>query len=900
MAIEDKLNRIIDIATLLQSYRTLDEKLLLRLSNIEFDDLNMLQRIYNKANLETPINYLRKEVINQLLIPRKITSEWLNEQKSEIERITKKSSFKSYSNFSIFYPFIEQVDFKIDLDQFWLELTNIIVKSLGLDFKNVKRHWVNFNGARGFGSDRTWMAIYNSSHPNQTTAKQFFFQIDSTGIAVSLYDRFNDKHVDRKKISDNENFIEESVSFFRKSLLVLLGDNFIVLENRKLGVKGCNVYKLSHGTDFFDHETIQYCITNNLAIIHEETGSKGRQSFSQFELFESAKIGDVFYLTHGNSGVLLIGQFVDESILDFDYRQKPDGWKQRKYKLLFYSPEIKSYKGTRSWWSPNDPSTFVQINQRDFNEVNESLFIPHFKVELDPNIDVQMPSTKSGIASDMEIPFIDKNVDPKLDVNLIASQFARLINNMKSEKGQFLGIFGRWGRGKTYFAERVFDLINNASHLNKIKYKTIEFNAWKYQDSNAIWAYIYESLQNEYFDLAKDKWLRKLILTWKLNLARKGKKEPLILLLLFLASFSFSFFIPPEWKMQFIKFLFVNLGVIMIVKTVLLYRKYSPQFKQVYKDYSKRNNFNNELGLHAEIQNEIKILLKTWFNLKTHTTKNGWVLRYFWKRDYKRIIFFIDDLDRCDESRIIQVIDSLRVMLEDEEIVQKIIIVGAIDETILKTAIEWKYRDLLEFQDKSNGQNHHRTLEITTREYLDKLFIGGIKLPALNTKEQHTIIENYALRAGILETIAINVNTEITINNEEEKPEEKNLEVFEFPQSINDDIVLAQNQYFLLQSELSILQSSLDKYKKVEFTPRQLRIYLNRYLFAKNLASSFSLKETGIRDLDESFSTFLADQIAAKTVDVKVSINIEELKKLELQPEMEGFTLKVIEMVVPY
>ena len=75
---------------------------------------------------------------------------------------------------------------------------------------------------------------------------------------------------------------------------------------------------------------------------------------------------------------------------------------------------------------------------------------------------------------------------------------------------------------------------------------------------------------------------------------------------------------------------------------------------------------------------------------------------------------------------------------------------------------------------------------------------------------------------------------------------------------------------------------------------------MNRYLFAKNLASSFSLKETGIRDLDESFSTFLADQIAAKTVDVKVSINIEELKKLELQPEMEGFTLKVIEMVVPY
>lgn len=900
MSIESNLNKVIEFATTLQSYRIKEEELLTRLSGISNIEIEKIQHLYKGAGVSTPVNFLRRKIIDHLSSEKMITSEWLDDQKREIEKQTKKSSFKSYSNFSIFYPFVERLEFNIDLDQFWLELTHTITNSLKLTSENVQSHWVDFNGARGFGSDRTWMAIYNSSHPNQTTAKQLFFLIDSTGISISFYDRYNDKHIARKKITEKEQFVEESVSFFQKYLEDLLKDNFNVLENRKLGVKGCSVYKLSHGTVFFDHETIQYCITNNLVVVHEETGSKGRQSFSQYELFESAKIGDVFYLTYGNTGVLLIGQFIDESISDFDYRQNPDGWKQRKYKLLFYSPEIKVYKGTKSWWSPNDPSTFVQINQKDFNEANKNLFIPHFRVELDPNIEVQIPSTKRGIASDMDIPLIDKNVDPKLDVNLIASQFARLIHNMRSEKGQFLGIFGRWGRGKTFFAERVFDLINDSRHQSHIKYKTIEFNAWKYQDSKAIWAYIYESLQGEYFALAKDKWFRKLVLTWKLNLARKGKKEPLILLLLFLAGLSFSFFIPSEWKIQFIKFLLVNVGVIAIIKIVLLYRKYTPQFKQVYKDYSKRNNFNNELGLHAEIQNEIKILLNTWFKLKTHASKNGWLFRYFWKRDYQRIIFFIDDLDRCDESRIIEVIDSLRVMLEDEDIIEKIIIVGAIDESILKTAIEWKYRDLLEFQDKSNSQTHHRTLEITTREYLDKLFIAGIKLPALNAKEQHSILENYALGSGILETAPTNVSAQISIDNEEEQPEERDLQEFEFPESIYEDVVLSQDQYFLLQSELDILQSSLDKYKKVEFTPRQLRIYLNRYLFAKNLASTFSLKETGIRDLDERFSSFLADQIAAKTVDIKFSINNDELKKLELQPELEEFTIKLIEMVVPY
>ena len=900
MSIESNLNKVIEFATALQSYRIKEEELLTKLSGINNIDLEKIQHLYKGAGVSTPVNFLRRKIIDHLSSEKMITSEWLDDQKREIEKQTKKSSFKSYSNFSIFYPFVERLEFSIDLDQFWLELTNTITKSLKLTSENVQSHWVDFNGARGFGSDRTWMAIYNSSHPNQTTAKQLFFLIDSTGISISFYDRYNDKHIARKKITDKEQFIEESISFFQKYLGDLLKDNFNVLENRKLGVKGCNIYKLSHGTDFFDHETIQYCISNNLAVVHEDTPPMGKQSFSQFDLFSTAKIGDIFYLTFGNKGVLLIGQFIEDEVLDFDFFKDPDGWKQRKYKLLFQTSEMKPYKGIQAWWSPNHRSTFVQINQKDFNEANKSLFTPHFRVELDSNSEVQIPTTKRGIASDMDIPLIDKNVDPKLDVNLIASQFARLIHNMKSEKGQFLGIFGRWGRGKTFFAERVFDLINDSRHPSHVRYKTIEFNAWKYQDSNAIWAYIYESLQNEYFALANDKWYRKLVLTWKLNLARKGRKEPVLLLLFFVTSLTFSFFIPSEWKVQFITFLVLNLGIFSIIKTILLYRKYAPQFKQVYKDYSKRTNFSNELGIQAEIQNEIKILLKTWFNLKTNAIKNGWLLRYFWKRDYKRIIFFIDDLDRCDEKKIIQVIDSLRVMLEDEEIVEKIIIVGAIDESILKTAIEWKYRDLLEFQDKSNSQPHHRTLEITTREYMDKLFIGGIKLPALNAKEQHSILENYALGSGILETAPINVNSEISIGTEEEQSEEKNLEVFEFPESIYEDVILSQDQYFLLQSELDILQTSLDKYKKVEFTPRQLRIYLNRYLFAKNLASSFSLKETGIRDLDERFSSFLADQIAAKTVDIKVSINNEELKKLELQAELEEFTIKLIEMVVPY
>ena len=35
------------------------------------------------------------------------------------------------------------------------------------------------------------------------------------------------------------------------------------------------------------------------------------------------------------------------------------------------------------------------------------------------------------------------------------------------------------------------------------------------------------------------------------------------------------------------------------------------------------------------------------------------------------VLIFVDDLDRCNEVKIIQLIDSLRVMLDDPEIAQK-------------------------------------------------------------------------------------------------------------------------------------------------------------------------------------------------------------------------------------
>ena len=70
-----------------------------------------------------------------------------------------------------------------------------------------------------------------------------------------------------------------------------------------------NFWKLSQGTDFFSFEEISDSIENKLVYVHAHTAAKGRSSETQGDQFIEAEIGDYFYLTHGNRGVYLLGQF---------------------------------------------------------------------------------------------------------------------------------------------------------------------------------------------------------------------------------------------------------------------------------------------------------------------------------------------------------------------------------------------------------------------------------------------------------------------------------------------------------------------------------------------------------------------------------------------------------------
>jgi len=309
--------------------------------------------------------------------------------------------------------------------------------------------------------------------------------------------------------------------------------------------------------------------------------------------------------------------------------------------------------------------------------------------------------------------------DPVMGVMEIADATADILEGFKGETGQMIGIFGRWGRGKTFLIDRLYDILAARRQVNLKKanwYIRVDFPAWKYQETPAVWAHLYEVLADAY--LGKKRffswyWPR---LVW-LNLHRNKIWPLLSLLVAATATVTLPILTAEYIKNKWLYWLGFTPAFLTMALSVLrqLQKPLSTKANALTKRYLIRHSFKPTLGLQAEIQEELIKLIKTWVPERCVSRK--------------QILLVVEDLDRCGHEKIIELIDALRVMLEDKEIAKRLVVIAAIDETILKNAIRLKYASL----DFSFGGAP--TKDQVVSEYLDKLFISAIKLGEL-TKEE--------------------------------------------------------------------------------------------------------------------------------------------------------------------
>ena len=169
-----------------------------------------------------------------------------------------------------------------------------------------------------------------------------------------------------------------------------------------------------------------------------------------------------------------------------------------------------------------------------------------------------------------------------------------------------LGVFGKWGRGKTFFWKQ---LVKKLSSNNQNQLDYLEFHAWKYQDTPGSSAYLYEVFADKFYNSGKE--LSNLCNRVRVNKKRLGYFKFYGYLTLFIIGMIWYFFLSLKFKINLLISIIGALGSI-ILGALLFYNSFSGLARDFFKSYFTRISFKNLLGVQTEIQKELVTLLRVW------------------------------------------------------------------------------------------------------------------------------------------------------------------------------------------------------------------------------------------------------------------------------------------------
>jgi|GEM_PF-3164253 len=232
------------------------------------------------------------------------------------------------------------------------------------------------------------------------------------------------------------------------------------------------------------------------------------------------------------------------------------------------------------------------------------------------------------------------------------------------------GIHGKWGVGKSTFMRLIKNQLDETG-----KFFTIEINPWEYGDSQNFVSVFLAKLYNETKEWLCDK--------------EKGIQDPFIKII-----------------RSIVKPLKLS-GNIGILKGEYDFSKLSFESQESIVDKFVSENFYEKELIHEILDADAFI--------------------------EKKIVVFIDDLDRCQPDKVIEVIESIKLILNSENC---IFFIGC-DRDYLESALSVKYQDFIKFLINDDGIeekgiNYKKGLKSFSREYLEKIIQVPISIPMLD------------------------------------------------------------------------------------------------------------------------------------------------------------------------
>ena len=229
-----------------------------------------------------------------------------------------------------------------------------------------------------------------------------------------------------------------------------------------------------------------------------------------------------------------------------------------------------------------------------------------------------------------------------------------------------------------------------ASPTSKVRFSTVWFNAWKYSKEEQLWAALMHNLFKQLTEGMERTEREQFLL--KLNMKRIDKEEirktfyQSILneliprLIIGVPVFIFSF-----WYLGGFQNLLGSGGIILtgLIFVPKIWDILKKPFSFELANYVKKPNYEEKIGFFGEVEEDFKRVQDLLVNQK--------------------LVIFIDDLDRCAHSKIVDVVEAINVLFSNEQ--SRCIFVIGMDANFIAKSIECAYDPLVKaMEDKhTNG-----------------------------------------------------------------------------------------------------------------------------------------------------------------------------------------------------
>ena len=307
---------------------------------------------------------------------------------------------------------------------------------------------------------------------------------------------------------------------------------------------------------------------------------------------------------------------------------------------------------------------------------------------------------------------------------------------------QTIGLLGDWGVGKSTTVHLLKKSLWQRRDRQPFLFGT--FNAWEYEHTDNLQAGMAQEMLKALSSFPEPPqgqpvsrlqpllwWLTvRVPLMFRFAAALHGTRLLTLAVLVLLAVLNFSW---QDLEQMASSTMAAGAGAQMVVGgsafvlIVMLFRQFKsllamPLAKE-WMTYLKLPNYGEHLGSIPVMRKHIRTLCKVRLNP--------------WLGPKKRMLFLVDDLDRCGQDGIVKVFEAVRLVLD----IPQVTVIIAVDQRIALAALALHYEELAQHHELSNPQ-------AIARDYLAKVIHTPITLTPADSKSINGYLESIWQETG--------------------------------------------------------------------------------------------------------------------------------------------------------